>query len=385
MARESSGNKGPLLILIIVLVMVIVYALSVNPAEREKLLGTITYERALVDTVPGEIVPIPKTTYTLEHGLATVEPNFSPIPIPQALSGQITLKRSLIQNQGASFTMDVNKTDLAAARLEFNVLAVEDGKELVIELNKNVVFSGIPAKGKVTVPLPVAQIKDGSNSIKLSVGYSFATSGYSLSDVNFVEQKFQPERASAVQLFTLVQQELNGIISARLTGFAKQLGSPATLSLTLNNKSVYNVGLSVDSTIDIDLPPTLLNNSNTLNWTVSKGGAYQIVLGQVETKYSKTNLKTKNYAFFVTDIEKQSIGSGVLVCTLNIVAAESVTQTVNVQINSYKLNLQLTDGQLNTDVCNYLKAGDNFLSLQSSNSIYISKLGLLLAGKAYGV
>lgn len=385
MARESSGNKGPLLILIIVLVMVIIYALSVNPAEREKLLGTITYERALVDTVPGEIVPIPKTTYTLEHKLATVEPNFSPIPIPQALSGQITLKRSLIQNQGASFTIDVNKTDLAAARLEFNVLAVEDGKELVIELNKNVVFSGIPAKGKVTVPLPVAQIKDGANSIKLSVGYSFATSGYSLSDVNFVEQKFQPERASAGQMFTLVQQELNGIISARLTGFAKQLGSPATLTLSLNNKSVYNVGLSADSTIDIDLPPTLLNNSNTLNWTVSKGGAYQIVLGQVETKYSKTNLKTKSYSFFVTDIEKQSIGSGVLVCTLNIVAAEPVTQTVNVQINAYKLNLQLTDGQLSTDVCNYLKPGDNFLSLQSSNSVYISQLGLLLAGKAYGV
>lgn len=379
------GNITPLIILIVVLVMVIIYAITVTPAEREKLLGTISYERDLVNTVPGDITPIPKTTYKLSHDLSAAEPNFSPLPISQVMSGQITLKRSIINNQGAKFSIDVNKTDLSSAKLEFEVTAVEGGKELIVELNDNAVFSGVLAKGDVTVPLPIAQIIDGTNSVRITIAPSFGTVAYALKNVNFVEQKFQPEKASATQTFTLMQQELNGIISARLTGLAKQTAQPATLSLSLNNKSIYSASLSADTTIDLELPISLLNNSNTLNWTVSKGGAYQITLGRVETKYAKTPLNTKSYSFFVTDIEHQGIKSGLLVCTLSMTASEPITQTVTVQVNAYKLNLKMTDGQLSYDVCNYLKSGDNFLYAQSPNSIYLSQLRLLLSGKAYGV
>lgn len=126
MAGEEGegGNKGILITLIVILVMVIIYALMASPAERERLLGPITYERYLIQTTPGELTPIPATTYKLSHSLGTIEPNFAPTSIVEALAGQMTLKRSLIQNQDAKFTILLNKTDslLQGWNLQFQLL-----------------------------------------------------------------------------------------------------------------------------------------------------------------------------------------------------------------------------------------------------------------------
>lgn len=258
---------------------------------------------------------------------------------------------------------------------------------MIVELNNNVVFSGTLPKGKAAIPFPIAQINDGSNSIRLSVASSVTTSAYSLKDVNFVEQRYVTEKASAVQTLALATQELQGLISAKLTAYAKQIAQPATLTLALNDIQIYSASLSADTSIALDLPTSMLNNSiNTLKWTVNKGGDYQILFTQVDTKYAKTPVKIKSYSFFVTDIEYARIGAGELSCSLSITALEPVTQTITTQINAYKLDLELQDGQISGyNLCAYLQPGYNTFSLQTSTPIDISDLKLLVAGQAYGV
>ncbi len=380
------GNIAPLIILIAVLSMVIVYAISVSPAERENLLGTISYERALVNTVPGVITPIPATTYKLTHKLADVEVNFAPLSEPQALATQISVSHSLLSHRDAAFAVDINKTDFYSATLTFEVGAKEGSGELIVELNKATIFSGILPKGPVTVPLPTMSLKDGTNNIVISTTSSgFESTTYALKQVNYVERSYSPEKAKAVQTFTLETNELQGMISARFVGLAKKLGQQAALTLSLNNNTIYDADISEDASLDMDLPISFLQSQNTMTWNVTKGGDYQILFGEVLTEYSKSPMKIKSYNFAVTDIEKTAIGSGLLVCNLNITAAEQIDQPLIVQVNAYKLNLNLVNGALTQDVCGYLQPGDNVLSVKSTMPVELSALQLKLTGKAYGV
>ena len=171
----------------------------------------------------------------------------------------------------------------------------------------------------------------------------------------------------------------------KLTGLVRTLAQPSVLSLAFNSKTIYSMSPYADTAIELELPISLLNSSNTLNWTADKGGDYKIEFGQVNTVYTKTPFKVKSYSFFVTDIEAQAKKEGKVTCNLEITASESATQALTVQVNTYKLNLWLSNGNLTYDVCPYLQPGDNLLSVQSATSIYLSKLRLLMAGKAPGV
>lgn len=390
MAQDSllGGNIGPLLILFVILGMVIVYALIVSPVEREKLIGTIPYERDAINTVPGEIIPIPSATYKLTHDLADVEANFAPQAIPQILSAQITITRSTISNKDAKYAIDVNKTNLVAANILLVVTDKMGDKELVVELNNNIVFSGVLPGGKASIPLPISQLNEGSNNLRISAaspGLSFSTTTYYLRDVSFVEQKYKPEQASATQIFTLTQQEMQGVSSAKFIGYIRKLAQPVLLSLSLNNKSIYSASLYSDTPVELELPISLLNSSNILTWTADQNGDYKIAFGQIKTVYAKSPFKIKSYSFFVTDIETQAKKEGKVTCNLEITASESVTQALAVQINTYKFNLWLSNGNLTFDACPYLIPGENLLSVQSATSVYLSKLRLLMAGKAPGV
>jgi hypothetical protein len=320
--------------------------------------------------------------------LADVEANFAPQAIPQILSAQITVKHAVISDQDAKHTIDVNKTDLVAASLEFEVSAKEGDKELLVELNNNVVFSGVLPRGAATIPLPISQLVEGLNSIRISAappGLTFSSTAYSLKNVNFVEQRYKPEQASARQVFTLTQQEQQGISSAKFTGLVRKLAQPSLLSLALNNKIIYSASPYTDTAVELELPISLLNSSNIMIWTADKGGDYQIAFGQINTVYAKTPFKIKSYSVFITDLEAQAKKEGKVTCNLEITASESITQALTVQVNTYKLNLWLSNGNLTYDICPYLQPGDNLLSVQSATSVYLSKLRLLMAGKAPGV
>jgi len=390
MAEDSmlGGSVGPLMILFVILGMIIFYALVVSPVERESLLGTIQYEREAINTTPGEITPIPAATFRLAHNLADIEANFAPQAIPLILSSQITVKHSALRNQDIKYVIDMNKTNLVAASLEFIVSAKEGDKELIVELNNNIIFSGVLPRGNASIPLPISQLLEGTNNLRISAaspGFSFSSTAYALQDLNFVEQKYKPEQASATQIFILNQQEAQGIVSAEFIGLARQLAQPAILSLSLNNKPIYSASLYADTAFDLDFPISLLNNSNVLKWTVEQGGDYQIAFGQVKTVYTKTPFKIKSYSVFITDLEAQAKKEGKITCNLEITATEPVTQTLTVQVNTYKLDLRLTEGSLTFDVCPYLLPGDNLLSVQSATSVTLSKLRILMAGKAPGV
>jgi hypothetical protein len=386
MAKASvlGGSIGPLLILFVILGSIILYAIVVSPVERERVFGKMPYERDVINTIPGEIIPMPQTTYSLTRNLASVKANFAPQPISHPLSAQITVKHTMLSDQDAKFTIELNKTNLVDADLEFEIAAKEGDKELIVELNNNVVFSGTPSKEAISIPLPITLLKEGTNTIRISVeppGFSFSTTAYSLKNIQFIESKYKPQEASATQIFTLTQQELQGLISAKLYGLIRKLAEPSTLSLALNNKTIYSANLYSDTSIDLSLPLSLLNSTNILTWTASKDGNYEITFGQVKSVYAKTSFKTKSYNFFITDLEAQAKAQGAVTCTLEIVASEPISKYLTVQINTYSLNLRLSEGNLTIDVCPYLQPGENTLSIQSQSKITLSKLRLLIAGK----
>ena len=66
-------------------------------------------------------------------------------------------------------------------------------------------------------------------------------------------------------------------------------------------------------------------------------------------------------------------------------AIESVSQEIDVLINSYDLKMQMTDGSLAENICTYLQPGENYLSVQSPAGLELSRLRLVMSGKAYGV
>jgi len=415
---EMGGQIGPFIILLAILGGIVFYVITVSPAERERMIGPVTYERYALNVEPGLVTGMPASPLKMSHELGVVDLDFSPISNPKSLSQQLIVSRSILIDKPAIFSVSVAKTELSSASLDFTVLNRHGSSEVIVLLNDVVIFTGLLDAGTQSVELPSDQLLDGTNKIVISVnspGAAFwRTTDYTLGDINFVANNYNPAKATMQQVLTLNQQEVLGLVSARFDGYVKQLGSkPATLSLSLNGKPIYAAAL-VNTSISLDLPPSLVQATNNLGWSVDRGGKYEIVFGRVTTEYVKNSYSVKSYSFMLTSSEIQSIKGGQLNCVLDVLSGSTTsaaqsqqpsnyivdlhigedifgseqqanttgpTQVLTFQINSQKIDVQMTNGVAQQDVCKYLMSGDNYLAVYSPSDIQLGQVSVLIKGK----
>lgn len=380
------GQIGPFIILLVLLGGIIFYVISINPVEREAIIGPILYERYVLDTQPGLVEATPLTTYKVSKDLGISYLDYSPIPTPKILSEQISIKRSATTNTQTAFPVNINKQELTAASLDFNIASKLGNAGLTVTLNGIVVFTGNLEPGRQSIDLPLDVLQQGPNEIIISVappGIAFwRSTTYVLTDVEFVSKNYMPERAVSEQIVTLTPQELTGLISARLDAYAKQLSAkPATITLKFNDKQLYSA-IPTDERLRIDLPPVLVQTTNKLNWAVARDGKYDIIFGKLTITYAKAPYKVKSWTFAITDFEISASKTGQINCLLQVTAATDVTKLLTFQINAQTVSIEMKDGKIEENICRYLQPGDNYLAVYSPSDIKLDKLSILIKGKA---
>ncbi|HKZ50118.1 MAG TPA: hypothetical protein VJ110_03900 [Candidatus Nanoarchaeia archaeon] len=386
MATEYKAQIGPVILLLVIAAAVLLYAISVPPVERERLLGPIFYERVALDVSPGEVQGTTPFTIQGMHDLAGIVVDFSPIPSPTVLSDQISVSRSLASDNSAAFNVNVNKGTLSAAALEFEVSSKEgELRGLLVTVNNTIVYNAIVPLGNARVTVPADQLADGPNLITISVappGFAFwRSSSYVIRDLQFVAEQFVETEATKQQTFTIGAQELDGLVSARYQALARiRSKEPAALRLDINGRRIFSDVPASNVSLNVDLPRSLIDASNTLVWNVDKGGAYEILFSRVVTTYSRERFQPKSYTFTVLQMEEPEIRASRYSCTLEA-ATQQAPGTLTAQINSKTRDFSIKDGKVTEDICKELQQGENFIALYSSANIQLDSVKVTIKGK----
>lgn len=387
MATEFKTNIAPVAVLLLIAGAVIFYALLAPPAERERAIGPVFYERVAFDVSPGSIVPTPTSTLSGVHDLSSIRVDFSPNEIPTQLTDQVRVRRSAAFDDSATFIVSADKEAMTGAFLDFEVLQKEgELRSLLVTVNKTVVFEGVLPLGNQRVTIPLEELSDGTNTIMVSVeppGPAFwRSSTYILSNARFVSEQFVAEKAEQQQTFSLSAVELDGLVSAKYQAFARLVSEePGLLAARINDKQVFADTPQANVSVNLDIPVTLLQNTNTLSWSVNKPGAYEIIFSRVVTEYSKSAFKPKSYSFNILRLEISDIESGNYNCKLEASAASDVTETLTLKINSKSADFRMVSGRLSEDICSYVQQGENFVEVYAPGPLALDSLKLTIMGK----
>ncbi|MEM4714284.1 MAG: hypothetical protein QXQ79_01945 [Candidatus Nanoarchaeia archaeon] len=380
---QISGELAPFIILIAFLAAVIVFAIIITPEEREKLIGPTYYERTILEVTPGFIKAAPIKTYTYEYPLSDLDIDYSEISEPQKIISKATIYRSLISDKPAIFPIKFSK-NFTEASIDFNILTKEGSRELLVYLNNELIFSSILEPGSHSISLPKEKLNK-TNTIKIAVappGVKFWESTYYvISDVKLVIKSYSLEKAKVSQIFTISDNVLTGLTKAYLSGYAKQLGKATNISIFINDQLLW-VGIPSEVTgFNVDIPPYLLNKTNTIDWVVAQDGRYQILFAKILFTYSATPYKVPNWKFKLTDDELLLVKSSMANCTLQINATENISDQFTILINNNKITFELKDGSGEANICNYLDRKENTLAIYPKRDLNILNLKLTITYK----
>jgi len=392
-----SPGTAPLIILVMIAVVIIFYVLTVSPEERESLIGKVNVpgitfpEKALINVNPGLILGIAESELVrTSHILALFTIDNTPQAQTKALVTQFLVKRSLTKDTPAEMSFIISdKTILASANLEMLVNDRKENGELVVTLNDKAVYNArVNAGQKLIVALPVDSIVKGENNIKIyaaGAGIKFwATNSYLLSDINLVTYSYTGTEAVKTQTIILSKEEFAGARYAKLSAFIKQMSeSSAKVTIMLNGDEIYGSIPKTDS-FAIEIPASKLHNTNTLQWSVARGGKYDVEFGRFMVLSSEKNAKIKTYSFNVLQSEYLAASTGNLDCILRVTQENdtvSGADLMDVGINGVTNSYYFSNYKIEEDVCSMLIAGSNTLELSATEDVTIDNMKLTIESK----
>ena len=383
-SRAQEGVYAPFIILIALLVGIVAYVIVTTPAEREALIGPIYSERAALDISPGLVKGMPAKSYGLEHELPSIELDCTPISKENLLSSRVLVECSGFSNKQAQYVISVNKSDFAGASLSFNVVSRTGNKELLVYLDDVLIFAGVLGAGPQEVPLPIDSLKE-HNTIKISVappGPAFwQKTTYILSDIKLLTKNYFEERSGQSATFDLSTTELNGLLGAHFDCYAKQLSpNPGKIKIALNGETLWFANPPTSGSISFEIPPTMLNQTNTLEFSTERDSHYQILFGKITTSYVKAAYKIPTWKFNLTNEELAYAKSGKANCWLIVRASEPLTQPITFLINYQKVSFTPKDGAIEADICAYLQK-ENQLSIYPPTDLYLTSLKVVYKRK----
>jgi len=251
---------------------------------------------------------------------------------------------------------------------------------LKVKVNEVTVFSSEANRGdEFTVSVPSSVVRTGKNDVRFltsSPGASFwKTNAYLVSGLALLTEEYDTEASVIDQSFSLSQSKLSRTQEATLTGSVITKGDKVKLKVSLNGYKLFEG--TPGASLNLDIPTAMLREgSNTVTWSVERGGKYDIEFARINLDtLDVTGDTTADYSF---DVSKKNgnflIQHADAVCQLYIKKHSGTADDITTQLNQYTLKYHFGASEVNADVCNYLYEGSNSISLSTDDELLLSKL-----------
>ncbi|MBI4095589.1 MAG: hypothetical protein HY438_01875 [DPANN group archaeon] len=373
--REFEGNFGPAVVLLMIMSGIIYYVIISTPAERMKIgVEEPKYEKIDLDVRPGLITAgQPAAVSNVEHSLEAVLIDGRPSPHSTMLRDLARLKSSAFSNQETKISFAIAKEPTVSAKVTAAVQGRQGNGKLTFTLNGREIFSEVVDIGKTAeVSLPLDAIMEGQNNLVISVSSPFLATEYTLSNLNLEALQYDDTKLFAGSSFKLSDTEFAGLQRAKLEAFVKSVAQPAgEVKISVNSKEAYSGKPAEAFDMAISLQ-SLKAGTNNIEFSTVRGAAYKITFGKITTAFSTSSGGQRSYDFEVSQFLADGARTKTYTCTLALARA-SGGDTVQAGINGATITGDLTDNTAALDICKYIKAGTNTLSLSASQEVTLDR------------
>lgn len=287
------------------------------------------------------------------------------------LAPSVTVTRSLVNNNfyDLNFKLD-NIENINKLKLFFNVVSAKGS--LVISLNDQISFRGIPSKEILPLELPTANLKS-ENKIKIetsSPGWKFlSVNKYEIKDLKLIKEALS-ENKKEIRSFTL---EKDKVKKTKLNFFINCLNNredQGILKIFLNKFNIHLAQIICDANQQaLDIQEDYFEEGrNELSFEADIGN---YIVEQIELEVNSERGKSPTYFF---DVSESDLNNE-FVLRMDLVPNEDDERsTAALLINSERITLDTDRNTFSKDISEFIKEGENFIKILPRNEFEIISL-----------
>lgn len=387
---EGSTSAGSIAVLIILIALFVVfYILMLPPAEREALLNEsydetsqgktpVKYDIYLLEPkIPGLLKPFESDV--VKHELNPVILYIKDEPIITDLTNSLYVSKNLFVDRSHDLTFTVEDLDNVDKINLFFLSRSGDGN-LIIELNGEEVFYGVPRASESVTLSPDLLIKQNNLKFKVSSpGIAFwGTNEYRLGDIK-VKENYELENTMEERSFVLTNSEEKDEAELNYYIFCNNpiKSSNSKLKIFLNDKEISSELIGCVSTTK-----TLAINSKDLKDGVNK------LIFEIDSGDFLINdivLKTKakegggiDYKFTASKSQYEDVLIEKKDAILKIGFIGNDLKRCTISINNNEFSLETSAESYSKSISNYIKEGNNIIKIIPDNEFEITDLEIKL-------
>ncbi len=361
------------------------------------------FSTMFLDASPGILEMAGETnTSVLEIELDDFSINGIPRELTDRLSDEdekIIIRQGVFSGSNWAKSVVAN-TDVVGASLIFDVETTEGEADVRVYLNGEKIASKRAKEGEVErFELPLDLVNYGveenttnENLIEIKVAkpswlFFWKTNAATLKDTLFVQKVFDAEVSQKVFDLDFDSDEVIGLDTATLETevmLSEGAGSKK-LKITFQDEEVYNSVPSSSETFETDIPTTLFRNGvNTLAFETELEGGYNIsgilsydVMDMPENSFKEYKVTIGENVW--PYVENGQRGED-YECIFTLSKA-SGDDAIKVWINNHRMEYSFVNNELDANVCNYMKEGENSIKIIAKEFIRLDRASLELKEK----
>jgi len=394
MRGEESPTSHVASLITLILVLIIIYMIFIPSAAREDILegrglddsygaedggrysdsGDSDVDILLI-TTPGRVYPSSSVTDTKKIpslSLYNVVDTSS-----KRLANSFRISRSLIKNTDRVFKFTLD--DLASVDGLGLFFRVDDKRgRLNVELNNNLIYTGIGGVSELPINLPVINLEQ-INILRFEVdtrGSLFSSDYFDLADVEliFKDRRINKEES---RKFYVTKNKLD--VEQELSYYVNCIDlREGLLNIDLNNRNVFNGRIVCDAarnTVEID-KDYFLDGLNEMSFSIDQGN---YVLEDIELDIE---LKGGNSPIYYFDVDKDDWDETFLLqldlLEVDDLDVDIIGKRAEFLVNGDRFSMFTERDFFEKDISNFVKKGENYIKVLPRNEFEIVNLQVVM-------